>query len=103
MDLLVLRDLAIIVLAVLAIIDAIVILIVALVLLNIVRATKRKVDPILDMVQGTVGNVHGTSSFVSDLVVKPIIKVASFAAGARRAVSVATGFTRRKGGGDREQ
>jgi hypothetical protein len=103
MDLVVLRDLALIVLAVLAIIDAIIFLVVGLLLYGVIKSTKGKLDPILDMVQDTVGNVRGTSSFVSDLVVKPIIGVASFAAGVRRAAGVATGFARRRGGSTNEQ
>jgi len=97
MDLVSLRDWAIVILAILAIIDAIVLFILSLMLLKAVQSTRRKLDPILGAVQDTMGNVRGTSSFVSDLIIKPIIRVFSFAAGVRKAASVAAGFSQRKG------
>ena len=59
-----------------------------------------KLAPILDSAKGTLSNIRGTSSFVSGLVVKPIIQVVSFATGAQRTVGIITRLsriTRRKG------
>jgi len=58
----------------------------------------RRVKPILDSAKGTLGNIQGTSSFVSDVLVKPVIKVVSFATGVRKAMAVVAGLSKRKGG-----
>lgn len=55
-----------------------------------------KVRPFLDSATATARNVQGTSVFLSDTIVKPIIKVRSFASGAQRAMAIMTRFSRRK-------
>ncbi len=85
------RDLVIITFAVLGI-GAIILFIALNILLM------RKVLPLIDAAKGTMGNIRGTSSFVSEMVVKPIIKVVSFAFGVRKAAEVIVGLSRRKGG-----
>jgi hypothetical protein len=41
--------------------------------------------------------VRGTTAFVSDHLVQPVVKVASFSAGARRAITVALNLINRDG------
>jgi len=85
------RDLAIIVFALLGIGAALLFIAVNIMVM-------RKVLPLLDAAKGTLGNIRGTSSFVSETVVKPVIKVVSFAFGVRKAAEVIVGLSRRKGG-----
>lgn len=57
---------------------------------------KEKIEPFLDTARETAVTVKGTSSFVSETVVDPIIKVASFAAGVRKAVNVVFGGSKER-------
>ncbi len=86
-----LRDLAIIVLAVLALVQVLIVLIIAIMIY-------KKLSPVLDNVRVATNNVKGTTSFMSETVVKPVIGIVSFALGARRTLSVLTGFRKPKGG-----
>ena len=54
-----------------------------------------KVRPLLDSATATARNVRGTSIFLSDTIVKPIIKVKSFASGAQTAMGIMTGLSRK--------
>ena len=58
----------------------------------------RKVSPILDAAKGTMSDIRGTSTFVSEALVNPIIKVVSFVQGARKALAFLTRFSRKKEG-----
>jgi len=55
-----------------------------------------KVRPFLDSATATARNVQGTSVIVSETIVKPIIKVRSFASGVQRAMGIMTRLSRRK-------
>lgn len=85
------RDVAIILLASFGIILTIILIILSLVIMA-------KLGPILDSLKDTVGNVQGTTSFISDTTVKPIIKVKSFMSGAKRAITALASFPKRKRG-----
>lgn len=92
------RDIAIIVLAALSIIVGILLVILILMIIGLTVMLRKRMGPILEMTKGTLSNLQGTTIFVSDTVVKPIIKAASFAAGARRTIGILTRLSRRKGG-----
>ena len=85
------RDIAIIVLAIAAILDLLVILIIAVLLY-------KKLSPVLDSAKVATNNIRGTTAFMSDTMVKPLIGVIGFAIGLRRTLSVLTGLGKRKGG-----
>ncbi len=93
-----LRDWAIVVLAALAVVQTLLIIALVLVLLRVTLLIKGKIGPVLDSARDTLGNVQGTSSFVSDTLVKPIIKVTSFTTGVRKALAIITRLSRPKGG-----
>ncbi len=93
-----LRDWAIVILAVIAIIQSLFWIVLLAVLIRVFLQLKSKTGPILDSVTDTMATVRGTSSFVSDTVVKPIIKVASFAAGVRRTLAVISRLSGRRRG-----
>jgi hypothetical protein len=89
--LVVVKDVALVVLAVLAIVWLIVLIIVSLALLGEVR-------PILRRTQEILNNARGTTAFISETIVQPIIRVAGFMAGVRGAVGVLGRFGSRRGG-----
>ena len=86
----IIRDIVIIVYGILGIVAVIAFIVVMLFLY-------RKVSPILDSAKATMNEVRGTAGFVSENAVKPIIKTASFAMGARRTAE-SLGRLFRKGG-----
>lgn len=85
------RDLALVVLALLAIAQIGVLLVISLLLY-------RQLTPILKRTQEIMNNARGTSAFVSETVVRPIIRVAGVLAGVRGAAS-ALGRRRGRQGG----
>jgi hypothetical protein len=54
------------------------------------------VKPVIASAQESVDNVAGTTRFIGDRAVAPIIRVAGFAAAVRRGVEVFMGVTRRR-------
>jgi len=57
---------------------------------------KNSVQPAAENVRVTTENVRGTVGFISDNAVKPVVRVYSTYAGARRFVAVLVKFTRPK-------
>ena len=51
-----------------------------------------KVYPLADEAKLTVANIRGTSEFMSEKAVKPVVKMYSFAAGVKKAAGVVTGL-----------
>ncbi len=66
-------------------------------LLNTVRSLlKDDVSPLLESVRQTVHTVRGTTAFVGETAISPIVRVYGAVAGARRAVGVITGIVGRR-------
>ena len=66
-------------------------------LLSTLRSVlKDELRPLLDSAQQTVQTVRGTTSFIGEKAVSPIIRVYSVVAGARRAVGVVAGVVGRR-------
>lgn len=59
---------------------------------------KNSVQPTVENVRVTTENVRGTVGFISDNAVKPVVRVYSTYAGARRFVAVLIKFTRPRDG-----
>ncbi len=57
---------------------------------------KDDLGPLLDSAQQTVQTVRGTTSFIGEKAVSPIIRVFGVVAGARRAIGVVTGVVGRR-------
>lgn len=88
------RDIALIVLAVLAIIQVIVLLFISF-------SLYRKIGPLIDSITGTLGNIQGTTAFLAETTVSPVIRVLSFLSGVRAATGkMADVVKRQKGGSD---
>lgn len=91
------RDIAIIVLALESIVIGVLLAVLVIQVIRLVKLLREEVLPILNSTQETVSTVRGTASFVSDHVVQPVVKVSSYAAGARQAVSTLLGRRGRSG------
>ena len=59
----------------------------------------RKLRPILDSVKTTTKTVENISSCVQEEVSRPLAQLAAFVQGIRQAISLFSGFSRRKEGG----
>lgn len=91
MGLIVVRDLAIILLALVSIVVLVLLSILVIQVIRMVRLLREEVVPILRSTQDTVSTVRGTTDFMSDHLVQPVVKASSYAAGARQAISVLFG------------
>jgi hypothetical protein len=92
----VLRDISIIVLALVTLITCIFLAILLVQLQSLIVLLREEIQPILESVNDTAGTVRGTTTFVSDAVVSPMIKVASYAAGIRTTVKTLVGSPSRR-------
>lgn len=105
-----LRDIVIIVWGILSILLlAALIIVVVTLALSVRRLIKDVRDllntgvrPVLASTRETVDNVTGTTRFVGDKVVTPIIRVISIVSGVRRGVAVFSGLTGRRRQGEEE-
>lgn len=80
------RDVAVIYVALFQCVGAILFVVVTALLAFIAFMIRDRIVPILEKVDDTVKTVQGTTTFVSESVVSPIIKTAGAAAGARAMV-----------------
>ncbi len=91
----VVRDVAIVLLALESIVIGILLALMLLQLRKLVSLLRSEVVPMLDSAQETVTTVHGTATFLSKTLVQPVIKVSSFSAGTLQAIRSLL-FIRRK-------
>jgi len=91
------RDVAIILLAVESLIIGILLSVLVWQLSNLSRMLEEEVKPLLDSANETVGTVRGTSTFLSETVVSPVVRVISTVTGLRRGLRVLSGMRRRDG------
>ena len=82
------RDLAIVLLAVESLVIGIVLIILILEVRSLARLLRNEIKPILDSADETVRTVRGTTTFVSDTLVNPAIRISSFATGVGRALKI---------------
>lgn len=87
-----LRDVAIILLALESVVMMLLLVGTLIFLWWIILILKDEVIPILESTSETVSTVRGTTTFVSDKVVSPLIKVSGYMAGARQALKVLVGL-----------
>ena len=89
------RDIFIIVLAVESLLLGIALVILVVQLAVLTNLIQNEVKPILESTKEAVSTVKGTSKFISDKAVAPIISVSSFIAGSRKLLEI-IGFIKRK-------
>ena len=92
-----LRDISIIVLALVTMITSIFLAILLFQLQSLIALLRDEVQPILESMNETAGTVRGTTTFVSDAVVSPMIQVASYASAVRMTFKTLFGGSGRKG------
>ena len=88
------RDVAIIVLAVESIVIGGLLIFLIIQLQRLIRMLREEIKPVIDSTNETVSTVRGTTTFVSEHLVSPIIGATSFMAGIKRATQVLTGWPR---------
>jgi len=84
----VVRDIAIIVLALVTGVIGVFLAILIFQVQSLIALLRNEIKPILDSANQTVSTVRGTSTFVSDTVVSPMIQALSFASGVRQTAKV---------------
>jgi hypothetical protein len=77
------RDVFIIALALESCVFGIVLMLMLIMLIRLVNTVEFEIKPILEQTYETMGTVRGTTNFVSKNVVRPVVKVKSYAAGFR--------------------
>ena len=82
------RDVAIIVLALESIIIGILLVFLILQMNGLIRLLREEIQPILDSVNDTASTVRGTTVFVTDTVVSPVMRLAGMISALRRIVDV---------------
>ena len=104
MDLQELRDLIIVIFGIMGIFVLLVTLIVVLVvrlaargLIGVMRCVvSTQLSPTLDSARQTMDDVRGTTAFITDTAVSPIIRVYAFVAGVKKGLASLLGLTRRR-------
>jgi hypothetical protein len=92
----VIRDISIVVLALVTIIIGLFLVILVFQLQSLIGLLRDEVKPILESANRTASTVRGTTTFVSASMVKPMIEAASLAAGVRRGIRALTGSDQKK-------
>ncbi len=82
------RDLAIVLLALESLVVGIVLIILVLEVRNLIRLVRDEIKPILNSADETVRTVRGTTTFVSDNLITPVVRVSSFATGVTQALRI---------------
>ncbi len=90
------RDIAIIIIAVQSIVIGVLLGLLVWQVWRLVKMLQQEVQPIIKDAQETVSTVRGTTTFVSDNVVTPVVKTSSALVGMRQAVSTLTADLRPK-------
>lgn len=88
------RDLAIVLLALESLVIGIVLIILVLEVMSLIRLLRDEIKPILNSADETVRTVRGTTTFVSDTFVTPMVRFSSMASGVAQALRI---LTRRRG------
>jgi hypothetical protein len=87
-----LRDIFIIALALESVIIGLVLLLLVLQITRLINLLQDEIKPILESTNQTVSTLRGTTTFMSEKVVEPVVKLSSYVAGTRRAVEILTGI-----------
>ena len=84
-----LRDIAIVILALFGVLQLLLLVVLTILLY-------KKLLPVLDATKRTIQNIQGTTNFVSETTVSPLIRALSVVAGIRAVSSRVAGFRKRK-------
>jgi hypothetical protein len=89
------RDVFIIIMALETLIIGLILFVLIFQLARLINLLQNEIKPILDSTNETVSNLRGTSLFLSENLVEPVIKLNEYLAGIVRLISV-IGLTKRK-------
>lgn len=92
------RDVAIIVLAVESLVIGVLLIILMLQIRGLARMIQEEVQPILESTRETATTIRGTTVFLNETFVRPLISAAGYASAANRVISVLARRRRRRGG-----
>jgi hypothetical protein len=95
-----LRDVTIILLALSTSIIGLFLVVLIFQLQSLIGLLRNEIKPILDSANQTARTVRGTSAFLADSVVKPVITVAGYASGVREVIRLLTGGRKRSSRSD---
>lgn len=84
----IIRDFSIIFLALSTIVTQVILVLLLLEIRTLSKMLRENIYPILQSADETVRTVRGTSVFVSDNVVSPVVRISSMAAGVQEALRV---------------
>ncbi|MBI3913425.1 MAG: hypothetical protein HY327_04465 [Chloroflexi bacterium] len=84
------RDLAIVLLAVESLVIGVVLIVLLIEVRNLIRLLRDEVKPILSSADETVRTVRGTTTFVSDTFLSPMIRATGFFSGVAQALRILT-------------
>lgn len=90
------RDIAIIIIALQSIVIGILLGVLIWQVWRLIKMVQNEIKPILTDAQQTVNTVRGTTTFVSDTVVDPVVKTSSTIVGLRRTMQSLTADLRPK-------
>lgn len=82
------RDIVIIFMAVEALVIGLVLILLIIQIARLTDLLRNEIKPILDSTNETLGTLRGTTRFLSDNLVKPVVKVNSSMAAVRRALNL---------------
>lgn len=82
------RDLAIILLAVESLVIGVVLIILVWEIRSLAKLLREEIKPILDSADETARTLRGTTAFVSDTFVNPMVRASSFTAGVVQALRI---------------
>jgi hypothetical protein len=85
------RDVSIILVAVESLVIGVLLSVLVIQLARLSKLMREELLPILAAMQDTAGTVRGTTTFVGDHVVQPVVTISSYAAGARGALGALVG------------
>jgi len=91
------RDIAIILLAVESLVIGAVLIVLVLQIRGLTKMLEEEVQPILESTKETATTVRGTTVFLSNTFVKPLINAVGYASAANRVMSVLARGKRRRG------
>jgi hypothetical protein len=80
------RDVAIVLLALESVVIGVLFVIMLIQIRQLIRVLRDEIGPILRSTQETTNTVRGTTTFVSEQIVTPLIKASSYATGTMQAV-----------------
>ncbi|MFB0545929.1 MAG: hypothetical protein ACETWB_03375 [Anaerolineae bacterium] len=90
------RDIAIVILAAESIVIGVLLIFLVIQVQSLIKLLREEVKPIFDSANETVSTVRGTTTFISDTVVSPLVRIISYVSAVRKAIQVLTGRRSKK-------